>query len=143
MLARFDKLYAKHLRAHPRIKDDRDVTPQDLERFHVVVFGDPGSNRLLARLLNRLPLRWTREQVGFGNELRATGEALPALIYPNPLNPRKYVVVNSGLTSEEREIRGEYQLPRLGDYALLKIADGADFPDVLLGGLFNQSWQLP
>lgn len=142
VMERFDKLYAKHLRAHPRVKDDKDVTPQDLQRYHVIVFGDPGSNRLLARLVGRLPMQWSKDRVGFGAETLSTSEALPALIYPNPLNPKKYVVVNSGLTSEEREIRGEYQLPRLGDYALLKIADGSDFPDVLRGGLFDEKWQV-
>lgn len=142
VLARFDKLYAKHLRAHPRIKDDKDVTPQDLQRYHVIVFGDPGSNRLLSRLVAKLPLQWSKERVGFGAETYPSSEALPALIYPNPLNPRKYVVVNSGISSEEREIRGEYQLPRLGDYALLKIAEGSEFPDILRAGLFDEKWQL-
>ncbi len=142
IMARFDKLYAKHLRAHPRVKDDKDVTAQDLERYHVIVFGDPGSNRLLSRLAAKLPLTWTKERVGYGGETQASSAALPALIYPNPLNPKKYVVVNSGLTSEEREIRGEYQLPRLGDYALLKVAEGVDFPDIVTAGLFNERWQL-
>jgi pimeloyl-ACP methyl ester carboxylesterase len=137
---RFVRIYAKHLRARPRTKLDRDVTAADLANFHIIAFGDPGSNRILARALPRLPLRWTREQTGFGNDLRNTSEALPAMIYPNPLNPKKYIVVNTGLTSEEREIAGEYQLPRLGDYALLKIEAGKDFPDIVLAGLFNQRW---
>jgi hypothetical protein len=142
ILARFDKLYAKHLRAHPRVKDDKDVTAQDIERYHIVAFGDPGSNRILARLASRLPLEWTKDRVGFGGDIRPASEGLPALIYPNPLNPKKYVVVNSGLTSEEREIRGEYQLPRLGDYALLKISESGDFPDILAAGLFDEKWQI-
>ncbi|MDX2266904.1 MAG: hypothetical protein NW208_02285 [Bryobacter sp.] len=137
---RFVRLYAKHLRAHPRTKLDRDVTAADLANYHIIAFGDPGSNRLLARTLAKLPLRWTREQVGFGNDLRNPAEALPAFVYPNPLNPKKYLVVNSGLTSEEREIAGEYQLPRLGDYALLKITPTTDFPEILIAGLFSQRW---
>jgi hypothetical protein len=124
------------------VKDDKDVTQQDLERYHVVVFGDPGSNRLLARLAAKLPLQWTRERVGFGGQTHAAAETLPALIYPNPLNPRRYVVVNSGLTSEEREIRGEYQLPRLGDYALLKVDPATDFPEILSAGLFDERWRV-
>ena len=49
-LARFDKLYAKWFRAHPRIVDDKDLTAGDISKYHVVLFGDPGSNRWIAKV---------------------------------------------------------------------------------------------
>ena len=43
---------------------------------------------------------------------------VPVMIYPNPLNPGKYVVINSGFT-----FRGfgsnATQVPRLPDYAVI------------------------
>ena len=41
------------------------------------------------------------------------------MIYPNPLDPTRYVVVNSGHTFGEKEFKGTNALlyPRLGDYA--------------------------
>jgi len=45
---------------------------------------------------------------------------LPALVYPNPMQPTRYVVMNSGFTFTESEYNGDYSMPRLGDYAVLK-----------------------
>ena len=141
-LARFDRLWAKYFRGHPYVKDDRDVTAADMTRYHLVLFGDPGSNRLIAKVLPKLPLRWTRTTVSLAAETVPAGENYPALIYPNPLNPAKYVVLNTGLTITDREYNGDYGMPEWGDYALLKVKAGSDVPDMISGGLFNEDWQI-
>ncbi|MBI1791897.1 MAG: hypothetical protein HYR60_30590 [Acidobacteria bacterium] len=142
ILARFDRVYARWYRAHPRMKDDKDVTEADFAQYNVALFGDPGSNRWIARLGGKLPVRWTRESVSLGGRDFPSAEHLPALIYPNPLRPSRYVVLNSGLTIDEREYQADYSMPRLGDFAVLKVKEGADVPDVALAGLFDESWQL-
>ena len=60
-MARFDRLWGKYFRGHPFVKDDKDVTAADMEKYHVVLFGDPGSNRVMARMAAQLPVQWTRE----------------------------------------------------------------------------------
>lgn len=142
-LARFDRLYARHYRAHPRIKSDKDVTAADFAKYNVVLFGDPGSNRWIARIHGKLPVRWTREAVTVGAKTFPACEYFPALVYPNPLNPHRYLVLNTGLTIDEREYRADYSLPRLGDFAVLQLQAGADQPAVALAGLFDESWRLP
>lgn len=143
LLARFDRLYAKGLRAHPRIKNDTEVTPADLASYNLILFGDPGSNRWIARLQGKTPLRWTRDRVGFGGQSFPAASHLPALVYPNPLAPRRYVVINSGMTIEDREFTYEYGMPRLGDFAVLEVKPGAEWPGIATAGLFNERWQLP
>ena len=143
ILARFDRVYARWYRAHPRVKDDRDVTAEDFARYHVALFGDPGSNRWIAKLNGKLPMRWTRASVAIGGRSFAAGEHLPALIYPNPLAPTataRYVVINSGLTIDEREYQADYSMPRLGDYAILRVKAGAEVPEVAMAGLFDEFW---
>jgi hypothetical protein len=142
-LARFDELYARHYRAHPRIKDDKDTTAADFAKYNVVLFGDPGSNRWIARVHGKLPVRWTREAVTVGARTFPAAQYFPALIYPNPLSPRHYVVLNTGLTIDEREYRADYSLPRLGDFAVLQVQGDQDLPAVALAGLFDESWRLP
>jgi len=139
-LARFDKLYAKWFRAHPRMVDDKDLTASDISKYHVVLFGDPGSNRWIAKVSGKLPVHWTRESLRCGGKQYSAAEDFPAMIYPNPLNPRRYVVLNSGMTFEERGYRGDYGMPMLGDYAVLK-ANGSDTPDVVTAGLFDEHWR--
>jgi len=144
-LSRFDRLYAKFFRAHPRIVDDKDVTEADFAKYNVVLFGDPGSNRWIAKLAGRLPVRWTRETVTMGSQSFPAGQHYPALVYPSPVSPSHYIVLNTGLTISDREYRGDYGMPRFGDYAVLKVgsADGQEVPESACAGLFDESWQLP
>src|SRR6185436_6767007 len=53
-LARFDRMWAKFFRGHPYVKDDKDVTEADLSKYHVVLFGDPGSNKWIAKMSGKL-----------------------------------------------------------------------------------------
>ena len=48
-------------------------------------------------------------------------DAVPALIYPNPLNPQRYVVINSGHTWGMKEIEASNAqlFPRLPDFAII------------------------
>ncbi|MCU1263500.1 MAG: alpha/beta hydrolase: peptidase or carbohydrate esterase, partial [Bryobacterales bacterium] len=142
-LARFDRLWAKYFRGHPFMKDDKDVTEADLAKYHLVLFGDPGSNQWIAKLSGKLPVQWTKETVTLGGKSFPAAENFPALIYPNPLNPAKYVVLNSGLTITEREYNGDYGMPQWGDYAVLKVQPGSEAPDLNIAGLFDEAWQLP
>src|ERR1041384_2067433 len=59
--------YTLAYRGHIRIKDDKDVTAGDFAKYHVVLFGDPGSNRWIAKLNGKLPLHWTRGTVALGS----------------------------------------------------------------------------
>ena len=69
MLQRFDRQYALAYRGHIRVKDDKDVTAADFAKYHVVLFGDPGSNRWIAKLNGKLPpLHWTKETVALGSQ---------------------------------------------------------------------------
>ena len=110
--------------------------------YHLVLFGDPGSNSVMARLAGKLPLQWTRASVTLGGKSYAAGENFPALAYPNPLNPKKYVVVNTGLTIAEREYNGDYGMPLWGDYAVVKVNPGAEVGDMVTAGLFDNNWRI-
>ena len=141
-LARFEKSWAKYFRAHPFIKDDKDVTEADMAKYHVVLFGDPGSNQWIAKMSAKLPVKWTKETVTLGGQSYAAKESFPALVYPNPLHPSKYVVINTGLTISDREYNGDYGMAQMGDYAIVKVKEGSDLPDVTVSGLFDNNWQL-
>src|SRR4029077_11531379 len=55
MLQRFDRQYSLACRVHIRVKDDKNVTAEDFAKYHVVLFGDPGSNRWIAKINGKLP----------------------------------------------------------------------------------------
>jgi hypothetical protein len=143
ILQRFDRQYTLAYRGHIRIKDDKDVTASDFTKYHVVLFGDPGSNRWIARLNGKLPpLHWSKETVALGNKSFRAAESVPALIYPNPLSPNHYVVINSGLTAAWADWAGDFPTPRYGDFAIFKVQQDSDDPEAAYAGLFDESWKL-
>jgi poly(3-hydroxybutyrate) depolymerase len=141
-LARFDRLWGKYFRGHPFVKDDRDVTAADIAKYQLVLFGDPGSNSVMAKVAGKLPLSWTRQTVTLGGKSYDAAAHFPALAYPNPLNPKKYVVLNTGLTIAEREYNGDYGMPLWGDYAVVKVNHTAEVGDMQAAGLFDNNWKI-
>ncbi len=141
-LARFDKMWGRFFRGHPFVKNDTEVTDADFAKYHVVLFGDPGSNRWIAKLDGKLPFTWSRDRVTLGGQSYAASENYPALIFPNPLQPTKYVVLNTGLTISDRGYNGDYGTPEWGDYAIVKVKPGEAVPEVVVAGLFDEQWRL-
>ena len=90
---------------------------------------------MLARIAGQLPLKWP------GNPQHTV-----AMIYPNPLNPERYVVLNSGATQRAGDHgTNSRQVPRLPDYAIIdttvppndKVAG-----KIVDAGFFDENWRL-
>ncbi|MBI3280839.1 MAG: prolyl oligopeptidase family serine peptidase, partial [Acidobacteria bacterium] len=126
-LDRFAAEFAKWMRGDVRIKDPDSVTAGDIASHHLILFGDPDTNLLIRRIAGRLPMRWSGADIVLPGERFPAAQCTLKLIYPNPLNPHRYVVLNSGHTFGEAEFRGTNALlfPRLGDWAIVRKADGA------------------
>lgn len=137
-LETFRANWDKFLRGDIRVKDDTAVTDQDIARHNLILFGDPGSNKLIARILPKLPVRWDTAKIEVDKHTSTAPGQLLVLIHPNPLNPSKYVVLNSGHTFGESDLRGTNAMlfPRLGDWAVIA-SDGSAFS----AGFFNNRWQ--
>lgn len=83
------------------------------------------------------------EEVGhFGREHFSAAECFPALIYPSPLSPSHYVLLNTGLTIDDRGYHGDYGMPQIGDFAVMKVKKEADLGEPVAAGLFDEDWQL-
>lgn len=134
-LDRFTRSFAKEYRGEARTKADSAVTDADIAGNNLILFGDPSSNAVLARIADRLPIRWTRDGITVGAKTYSTADHLPVMIYPNPLNPSRYVVINAGL-SGGGGLGGGF-----GDWAILKIGTGAT--ETVEGGVFDEAWKLP
>ena len=69
-----------------------------------------------------------------------------ALIYPNPLNKNRYVVVNSGHTFHESEFKASNAnlYPKLGDIAVLKFAPEKDgyTETPVFADVFDSRWRI-
>jgi hypothetical protein len=146
-LKRFQTEWAKYMRGDLPVKNDVDVTSEDISDKNLILFGDPGSNSLLANLLEGLPVEWSRDKLTFAGKTFPAATHAPLLIYPNPLNPLRYVVVNSGHTFHAEDFQDTNALlyPRLGDYAVLRLparGPALTVDEVVLNGLFDESWKV-
>jgi hypothetical protein len=124
-LQRFAEEWHHYFRGELPVKDDVDVTAADIAGRHLILFGDPGSNPWIAKVLPHLPMKWTRESLHLGGIELAAADHMPALITPNPLPGagEHYIVLNSGHTFRESELaKLNYLLfPRWGDWACIKL----------------------
>jgi hypothetical protein len=144
-LDRARRHWRQQMRGDVRVKADLEVTADDIANHNLILWGDPASNALLARLLPQLPLTWTDEQLSIGDrEFDARGH-IPVLIYPNPLNPARYVVVNSSFTYREYDyLNNARQTPKLPDWAIIDLSEppGTRWPGrVAAADFFDETWQ--
>lgn len=151
-LKRFAYEWHRYFRGELRIKDDKDVTEDDTRKFNLILFGDPGSNAWVNKVLPKLPIQWTRAELRLGEHIYKAADHAPLLIQPSPFAPGRYVVLNSGHTFREKELASlNYLLfPRLGDWAVLRVGDKAFInpsepleEDMMRTGFFNEEWQVP
>ena len=136
-------------RGDVRVKDDKDVTREDQERYHLILWGDPSSNQVLAQVAAKLPIHWTTDTIQTGRSTASSHAAqscVAAMIYPNSLNPDRYILLNSGPTfREDHDRTNSQQIPKLPDWAVIDVTappTGRAAGKVLDAGFFNESWQL-
>jgi dienelactone hydrolase len=145
-LARFEREFDKWMRARVPTVDDADINDEKIAAHNLVLFGDPGSNALIARVLDELPIGWTREELTVNGTSYDANSHGVALIFPNPLNPARYVVINSGMTMHEKDFQASnaWLFPKLGDIAVQKFVaqgDGGFHESIEWAGLFDCDWE--
>jgi dienelactone hydrolase len=152
-LRRFEHEWRRHYQGYLPVKNDTEVTEDDVRHSNLILFGDPGSNLWIDKVLPHLPLKWTRDTLQLGAEKHSATDHGVELIYPNPLPDADghYVVLNSGHTYHDAELRFSYMVfPRLGDWAVMKVGDnspGTPNPTVaetvMNSGFFDEAWAVP
>jgi hypothetical protein len=138
--------WRRHFRGEARVKDDKDITDEDIAGANLVLWGDPSSNQLLAKIAAKLPISWQAEKITAGDrEFNANDHALIA-IYPNPLNPQRYVVLNSSFTFREfAYLNNARQVAKLPDWAVIDVntpPNGLWPGKVVDADFFDEGWRL-
>lgn len=138
--------WRRQFRGDAVVKTPDQLTELDIANSNLVLFGDPASNPVLARIADRLPIRWGQEGVQVGETIFAADTHVPAMIYPNPLNPAKYVVINSGFTYREYAyLNNARQVPKLPDWAVVDITvpPNSLWPGrIVAADFFDEAWRL-
>ncbi len=145
-LAHLVQQWRQQFRGDAIVKDDTAISDDDIKNSNLIVFGDPSSNAFLKRVVGQLPLQWTASEVGIGEKKFAATEHAPVLIYPNPLNSERYVVLNSGFTYREfAYLNNARQHPKLPDWAIVDLKTPANpvWPGkIVAADFFGEQWQV-
>ncbi|MEO6724740.1 MAG: prolyl oligopeptidase family serine peptidase [Blastocatellia bacterium] len=138
--------WRRHFRGDAQVRKDAEINDADIAASNLILWGDPGSNKILARIADKLPIKWTAEGVVVGDKRYPSATHAPILIFPNPLNPKRYIVLNSGFTFREFDyLNNARQIPKLPDYAVVDITTPPNFRypgKIVLAGFFNEEWAL-
>ena len=138
--------WRKQFRGEARVKDDNAVSDDDIAAHNLVLWGDPSSNQILAKIAAKLPIHWDDKGIHVGDKTYDAAHHVPLLIYPNPLNPKRYVVLNSGFTFREYDyLNNARQVPKLPVFAVVNV----DMPvtsrlpgGIVAAGFFDEKWQV-
>jgi pimeloyl-ACP methyl ester carboxylesterase len=144
-LAHATRMWRDIFRGEAPVKDDSAITADDVLNKNLILWGDPSSNDVIAQIVDRLPVKWDKEKLVFHGETYDAAHHAPILIFPNPLNPRRYVVLNSGIDfRNEAYGTNALQTPKLPDYAIvdLRTPAGPRWPGKIVeAGFFDEEWK--
>lgn len=137
--------WRRQFRGDARVKDAADIKDEDIAGSNLVLWGDPQSNPLIAKVIARLPVKWTQQSLEANGKTHPAASHIPVLIYPNPLNPERYVVLNSSFTYREYDyLNNARQAPKLPDWAVIDIDQPrtSQAPGGIAdAGFFDEKWQ--
>ncbi len=135
-----------HFRGQARVKDDAEISDADIASSNLVLWGDRSSNAILAKIADKLPIEWNEKEVIVGDRHFAAERHAPILIHPNPLNPQRYVVLNSSFTYREAEFANHpRQFSKLPDWAIVDLETPPDSRSpgkIAAADFFDEQWKL-
>lgn len=145
-LTRAIEHWRRHFRGDARVITDTELTDELIESANLVLWGDPQSNVVLAKIADKLPISWTGETIAVGSQSYQSANHAPILIYPNPLNPNRYVVLNSSFTFRDYAyLNNARQVPMLPDWAIINLdtPPNSVWPGkIVAADFFDEQWQL-
>ncbi|MFL6332854.1 MAG: prolyl oligopeptidase family serine peptidase [Pyrinomonadaceae bacterium] len=123
------------------LKKDWEVTEEDVEKKNLILLGDAETNSLIKKVLPDIPLRIDAESVSVGGQ-RYEGKNLGVeLIYPNPLDKDRYVIIlgaNNAVGYQRLESNPSQNA--WYDFAVWNM-DAPQTPEMVAAGSWDSAWQ--
>ena len=128
----------------PQVKD-LDLTEAQIAASNLILWGDPSSNEVLKKIADKLPFQWTGDEIVAGDQKFQASDHALILVFPNPLNPARYIVLNSGFTYREYDdLNNARQTPKLPDWAVIDLntPPSSRWPGKVVGAnFFDELWR--
>ncbi|MCM8533895.1 MAG: hypothetical protein NE330_22220 [Lentisphaeraceae bacterium] len=140
------KHWRQHFRGDAIVKMDTEITEGDIQNSNLILWGDTDSNAVIRQIQNRLPIKWNEDNLTINQKSYLSNNHALVMIYPNPLNTKKYVVLNSSFTFREfAYLNNARQVPMLPDWAVINLDTKPGFVwpgKVVDANFFDENWTL-
>ncbi len=80
---------------HP-VRRDTQLTAEDIRDRNLILWGNDKTNAVIKKINGKLPIRLDGHKVIVKDQVYDYDDVALAMIYPNPLNPERYVLIYSG-----------------------------------------------
>ncbi|HOX37766.1 MAG TPA: prolyl oligopeptidase family serine peptidase [Candidatus Brocadiia bacterium] len=128
----------------PSFMPDRDITREMIRDYNLIIYGLPAEKTLLAEIPSKLPIRVEGDNYVVGERRIPRGNLGMSVIYPNPLEPKRSVVLNVGPVWG-RELPKNHKYDFLPDFIIFsdeKAEDGTESNKAVCAGYFDGQWRL-
>jgi hypothetical protein len=121
---------------------DTCVTDSIVAGCSLILFGDSHCNSVLARIERDLPIGADMFEIYMGGQ-RVRGATGAVFIYPNPLNPDRFVVAHVGRAGLESSFNTLYAGAGLPDYIIYgEEVQTMGWAGVICTGFFDNNWKV-
>jgi dienelactone hydrolase len=133
----------------PRVFEDVSLSEADAGRYSLLLIGGPEANAVASRLSGELPLQIDVEGVAIDGKRFQVRDAAVQMIYPNPLNAERYLLVVAGTSAEGMFFADVNNRESLADWDFI-VKDGhipapgqrlSTHRLRVVSGLFDHSWR--
>ena len=137
--------WQRHFRGDVVAMRDSEITAEIAAKNHLICFGTPQSNSVIANAMAKLPVQWNDESIAIGGQDFDASAHLPVMIYPNPAASDRYLVFNSGFTFREYDyLNNARQTPKLPDWAVVDVRSEPTPMGpgkIVAADFFDERWQ--
>ena len=139
--------YSPWIGAEAPVLRDVDATAEDLRGRHVVLVGNPASNRWTRKIADKLPVRFEDHALVFAGKRYEGDEVGISTAWPSPFDPDRTLVLHAGV-GRAGTLSARY-LPELApDYLIYDSRLRTTWGDYLLGdravlagGFYDGEWR--
>lgn len=125
---------------------DIEVNSETIHRYNLILFGGPETNAVTAKIMKDLPVSIKNNRLIIDRQEIEKDDVAFQMVYPNPLNPEKYVVIKGGTSPKGEELAGLFNV----------IYSGSGLPDfivydetvkekgwaaIIAAGFFDLNWK--
>ena len=83
----------------PRVFQDTEISDADIAKYSLLLFGGTDENLVTAKFADRIPLQIAGDHITIDGKVFPVKDAAVQMIYPNPLNPERYVWIIAGTSA--------------------------------------------